>query len=393
LGINLLLGVLYAWSPIAKELQKQYAWDDLDRNLPFAVSTAAFAVTMIFAGRIQDRMGPRWIAMIGGLVLGLGLIATAFTTSPYVMIFTYGVIGGVGIGLGYAATTPPAVKWFAPSRRGLISGIVVSGVGLAAVYMAPLTSYLMAATSIKTTFLILGVSTIGIVGGLSQLLRNPPAGYVPPAGAAAAAKNRRITGIELDWSAMLKTPQFYMLWLMYVLAAAPGLMILSNIASIAKSQADGWEKGFICVMALAIFNTLGRLFSGYVSDLLGRSWTMMLAFALQAVNLYFFRDYTSPELLIFGSAFTGLCYGAIFTLMPAATADFYGMKNLGMNYGILFTGFGVAGVVGSLLGGKVKLLFGNYDRAYLTVAAMLVLSALLATVIRAPKSHGQSRDQ
>lgn len=390
LGINLLLGVLYAWSPIAKVLQKQYNWTATERNLPFAISTAVFAVTMIFAGRVQDRIGPRLIAILGGVMLGLGLIATAFTSSPYVMVITFGIIGGMGIGLGYAATTPPSVKWFAPARRGLISGIVVAGVGLAAVYMSPLCDYLMAATSIKTTFLVLGIGTIIIISILAQLLKNPPAGYVPPAASAAAAKKAPVARRDHDWNEMLATPQFYFLWIMYIMAAAPGLMMIANVANIAKEQAS-WEKGFYCAMVLAAFNTLGRVISGYVSDAIGRTQTMMLAFLLQALNMYFFVKYTSPELLIFGSAFTGLCYGTIFTLMPAATADFYGLRNMGVNYGILFTGFGVAGVVGSLLGGRVKDLFGDYSRAYTVVAVMLVISALMAVLTRSPKPDGAEK--
>ena len=143
LSINLILGVLYAWSVMGKALVAQWHWSKTDATLPFTVSTAAFALTMIFAGRWQDKIGPRYVAMLGGIILGAGLVLSSFAKTPLAMVITFGVIGGIGIGLGYSATTPPSIKWFPPASKGLITGIVVSGVGLAAVYMSPLTNYLL----------------------------------------------------------------------------------------------------------------------------------------------------------------------------------------------------------------------------------------------------------
>jgi len=386
LSINLVLGVLYAWGVIAKALVVQWHWTKAQAALPFTVSTACFAIMMIFAGRLQDKVGPRLIAAAGGIVLGLGLVASSFAASPGLILLTFGLVGGVGIGLGYSATTPPAIKWFPPSKKGLITGIVVSGVGLAAVYISPLAQFLLKATSIQQTFLYLGLGAIVVVSVLSQFLRNPPAGYHPAAAAPAttpAAKAAAVVRPNLDWGAMLKTPQFYRLWLMFILAASAGLMIIAHVAIIAKEQAR-WEWGFVPVVLLAIFNSCGRVISGIVSDRMGRTQTMMLAFVLQAGNMFAFSHYTSSALLVFGSAFTGLCYGTIFTLMPAATADFYGVKNLGVNYGFLFTGFGVAGVFGPLVGGKIRDVTGSYSTSYTISALMLLVGTALAYTTRAP---------
>jgi len=384
LGINLVLGALYAWGVMGKALVVQWKWTKADAGLPFAASTAAFAVMMIFAGRMQDKLGPRRVAMVGGVLFGLGLAASSLATTPLQMALTFGLLGGIGIGLGYSATTPSAIKWFPPARKGLITGLVVSGVGLAAVYMGPLTQYLIATTSIEKTFLILGIGATVVICLLSQLLNNPPVGFkptttVPAAGTKPAVVARR----EYDWPDMLKTPQFYLLWCIYVLAAAAGLMLISNVAIIAKEQA-AWEAGFVAVMTLAAFNTLGRVVSGFVSDRIGRTNTMVLAFVLQAVNIFIFAHYNTPALLVLGTAFTGFCYGTIFTLMPAATADFYGVKNLGVNYGFVFTGFGIAGVLGSRYAGMVRDLFGSYTIAYKICAAMLLVAAALAYCTRAP---------
>jgi len=389
LSINLVLGVLYAWGVVAKALVVQWHWSKADAALPFTVSTAAFAITMIVAGRLQDKLGPRLIAALGGIVLGLGLVLSSFTQSPALMLVTFGLVGGVGIGLGYSATTPPAIKWFPPSKKGLVTGIVVSGVGLAAVYISPLAQVLLKATGIQQTFLYLGIGAIVVVVVLAQLLRNPPAGFQPAAAAPAAtsaARTALATRPNLDFGAMLRTPQFYRLWLMFILAASAGLMIIAHVAIIAKEQAR-WEWGLVPVVLLAIFNSCGRVASGIVSDRIGRTQTMMLAFALQACNMFAFSHYTSSALLVFGSAFTGLCYGTIFTLMPAATADFYGVKNLGVNYGFVFTGFGVAGVFGPLLGGKIRDVTGSYATSYVISAIMLLVGTVLAYTTRAPATE------
>ncbi len=386
LSINLILGVLYAWGVLAKALVVQWHWSKADAALPFTVSTAAFAIMMIFAGRLQDKVGPRLIAALGGIVLGLGLVASSFAHSPGIMLVTFGLVGGIGIGLGYSATTPPAIKWFPPSKKGLVTGIVVSGVGLAAVYISPLAQFLLKTSGIEHTFLCLGLGAIVVVAALAQLLRNPPAGYEPKASAPAAtsaAKAAAMARPNLDWNAMLRTSQFYRLWLMFILAASAGLMIIAHVAIIAKEQAH-WEWGFIPVVLLAIFNSCGRVLAGVVSDRIGRTQTMMLAFVLQACNMFAFSHYTSSALLVFGSAFTGLCYGTIFTLMPAATADFYGVKNLGVNYGLLFTGFGVAGVFGPLVGGKIRDVTGSYSAAYTISAVMLLVGTALAYTTRSP---------
>ncbi len=387
LGINLVLGALYAWGVVAKALVVQWHWTRADAALPFAISTASFAVMMIFAGRMQDKLGPRRVAQLGGLLFGAGLAASGFVQTPVAMALTFGVLGGIGIGLGYSATTPAAIKWFPPARKGLITGLVVAGVGTAAIYVSPLTQWLLGRAGIQNTFLALGAGAFVLIQLFSLLLTNPPADYRPAALAAGAGASRPKAplGRERDWPEMLRTPQVYLLWLIYVLAAAAGLMLISNVAIIAKEQA-GWEAGFVGVMILAGFNTLGRVLAGFVSDRIGRTKTMLLAFALQAVNMALFAQYDSVALIAFGTAFTGLCYGTIFTLMPAATADFYGVRNLGVNYGIVFTGFGVAGVLGSRYGGMIRDLLGSYAMAYRICAVMLVVAAVLAYVTRAPKA-------
>lgn len=385
IGINLVLGSLYAWGVMAKALVVQWHWTKTQAALPFAVCTLAFSLMMIFAGRAQDRIGPRKVVALGGVIYGLGLAASAWAKTPAWMMLSFGLLGGFGLGLGYSATTPPVIKWFPPARKGFITGLVVSGIGLAAVYISPLSQFLVEQVGIAATFRILGGGAFVIMILLSLLLVDPPAGFQAAQGSPGRATAVPAARRDTDWQEMLRTPQFYLLWAIFILSASAGLMLISNVAIIAQEQA-GWKAGFVPVMLLAIFNSLGRVASGYISDRIGRTRTMLLVFLVQAINMALFAQYGSVPLIITGSALTGFCYGAIYTLMPAATADFYGVKHLGVNYGLLFTAFGVAGSLGSVLGGRVRDLFGSYAIAYWACAAMLLVAAGLALLIRAPRS-------
>ena len=185
---------------------------------------------------------------------------------------------------------------------------------------------------------------------------------------------------------MLRTGQFYLLWLLMVLAVFAGLMIITQVGKIADQQA-GYKWGYVPIATLAIFNTFGRLLAGALSDKIGRTRTMTLAFLCQAANMLAFSHYTTPELVVFGAAFTGLCYGTVFTLMPATTADFYGIRNLGVNYGLVFTAFGVAGVVGPMLGAGINDHFKSYFWAYIISAVLLVVGAILACFTKPPATR------
>jgi OFA family oxalate/formate antiporter-like MFS transporter len=387
LAINLVLGVLYAWSVMGKALVAEWNWTKAQASLPFTASSVVFAVMMIFAGRLQDRIGPRVAATLGGLMLGAGLAASALARTPAAMMLTFGLIGGSGIALGYSATTPSAVKWFPPRMKGMVTGIAVSGVGIAAVYISPLTRWLLGpANDIARAFVVLGVGTVVLVTVLAQFLVNPPPGY-SPAGAAATngdAASGQHPAPDLDWHEMLRTPQFYRLWLMFVFTASAGLMVIGNLTVIAKMQA-GWEWGFLAVSVLAVLNTVGRLAGGYLSDRIGRTRAMVLFFALQALNMLLFTHYRTPNLLLVGAAVTGFSYGALFALMPAATAEYYGIRNLGVNYGFVFSAFGVAAFVGATVAGWIADRYKSYDHAYQLNFVLLIAGIAVALTTRSPK--------
>src|SRR5512138_2293773 len=189
LGINLALGVLYAWSifkgAIKASIEKggpgAFTWDHASINDPYAVCCLTFAFAMILAGKCQDKIGPARTALIGGILVGAGFSLMAFSPAYAAWVVGFGVLAGAGFGFGYSAATPPALKWFHSSKTGLIAGLVVAGFGVAPVYIAPLASFLLKNLGIPTAMLIFAAGFTVVVCGLSFLLVNPPAGYVPPA--------------------------------------------------------------------------------------------------------------------------------------------------------------------------------------------------------------------
>ena len=263
LGINLALGILYTWSVISKAIPEAWNWSEAQKSWPYAIACLMFSIMMVPAGRLQDKISPRWVATIGGILVGLGMVLASLGTSYEIYVLGFGVLAGAGIGFGYASATPPAVKWFPAAKTGMIAGIVVSGFGLASVYAAPLTNWLVRQEGgVPGTMFILGIAFLIVVVLLAQLLRTPPRGYVPPgtvpATPGAAAKKEDFTPSE-----MLKTSQFYLLWFVYACGAGAGLMIIAKLAVIADTQA-GVALGFVLVASLAVGNGAGRIIAGKI---------------------------------------------------------------------------------------------------------------------------------
>jgi MFS family permease len=340
------MGILYAWSVFKKALVVDLGWSNADASLPYTVAIITFALSLLVAGILQDRMGPRRVLILGTVMVGLGMIVSSFATTPMMLVLTFGVMTGSGIGFGYACLSPSAMKWFHPSKKGLVNGLIAAGFGLAAVYLAPLTSTLIAEYGINTSFLVLGIAVLVIAVPLAFTINNPPAGYVPEA--PAGYKSTSTKPADINWRGMLKTPQFYSLWVMFAFASAAGLMIIGNITSIAATQADITDAAYLVVI-LAIFNSGGRVAAGILSDKIGGVKTLMIAFVMQGINMVMFATFDSEFTLIIGAAVAGVGYGTLLAVFPSIIADFYGLKNYGANYGVLYTAWGVSGFIGPVV--------------------------------------------
>ncbi|HEX7623299.1 MAG TPA: OFA family MFS transporter [Anaeromyxobacteraceae bacterium] len=386
MGLNLALGILYAWSVFSKQLVEAvdkggFGWTKMQATLPYTVAIAFFAIMMIPAGLIQDRVGPRVVASAGGILSGLGLLVASFAGPGAVLpaVLGFGVLGGSGFGLGYAAATPAAVKWFPPEKKGLITGLVVAGFGVAPVYIAPLSKYLLGAYGTAASFRILGFGFLVAATAFAQLVRNPAAPVLPKKDAVASALASARP--ELTWRDMIRTPAFWSLWLRYACAATAGLMIIGHMAKIVAVQSGNTVKiGFVFVALLACFNAAGRVVAGVVSDYVGRVVTIGLVCVFQALAMFLFSNFTSIGGFVVGAAVVGFSYGACLSLFPATVADTWGTKNLGLNYGILFTAWGVGGVFGPMLAGWIADRTGSYANAYDVAGALLAFSFILTAL-------------
>ncbi|EGQ8411276.1 MFS transporter [Vibrio cholerae] len=381
--INLCLGILYAWSVFNKALVTDFGWSAADASSPYAIATIAFSVCLLVAGILQDRMGPRNILILGTTLTGLGMIASGFASSVLMLNLTFGVMTGAGIGFGYACLSPSAMKWFHPSKKGMVNGLIAAGFGLAAIYLAPLTSALITHLGIQTSFMILGASVLVIAVPLACTINNPPAGYVPAEPKLKAGQEAKVVAkvANLSWKAMLKTPQFYALWLMYALAASVGLMIIGNITNIASVQANLPNAVYLASI-LAIFNSGGRVAAGILSDKIGGVRTLLLAFLLQGGNMVLFATFDSEFTLIIGTAIAAVGYGTLLAVFPSITAEFYGLKNYGTNYGVLYTSWGIGGAIGAAVVGYSMTHGGGYNLAYTISAAMMAVCILLALITK-----------
>jgi len=381
-GINLAFGILYAWSIFGGNLQDTLGWTKTQSSIPYTVAIIMFAAMMIPAGKLQDKIGPRWVATIGGLLIGTGCILAGTLQSLPGLVFSFGILAGSGIGLGYASTTPAAVKWFPPQKKGLITGIVVGGFGLASLYIVPLSKFLLHDYGVFGAFRILGIIFLVVTVPLAQFVKNPETPVV-------ATTSKASTSQDLTFKEMLKTKEFYLLWFMFFAGATGGLMTIGGLKSIVKVML-GESAAFQLVAFAAIANALGRPMAGVISEKLGRGKTMTLLYLMQATALFFFNSLTGFVPVFAAACMIYFAYGSMLSVYPSACGDNYGTKNLGLNYGILFSAWGVGGVVGPMLGAKIADATGSYSLAFTIAAGLLIVAAAVGFFIKPYKASTSS---
>ncbi len=438
LVIQVSLGAVYIWSVFQTPLKRAFSsWSETQVTLPAQIVLAAFAAAVILGGRLQDRLGPRKVATAGGFILGLGLILARFTGSfeagpaLWWLILTFSVMGGIGIGAAYVCPIATCVKWF-PDKKGLITGLAVAGFGAGAFFFAPLAKGLISGVpyemlgvklfplpelEVFNTFMALGIIFLVAVVAGAQILRNPPAGYVPPGWTPPKPAQGAAAKVDFTPTEMLKLPTFWLLWLTYFAGCTAGLQVIMKASPIWQSFAFGsltppvaesefqrvTTYGAMAVSILAIFNSLGRILWGKISDTIGRKITLVAMFLICGAVMLVLNSMQTYSLYLFGICVVGLCFGGYLALYPAVTADLYGTKHLGANYGWMFSAYGAGGIAGPYLAAKlmkvigqvpyqvtepgnkiVEKMFalGNYRPAFLTagiaclVAAFIILIAL-----------------
>ncbi len=385
LSMNIALGTLYAWSVFVAPLEKEFHWTRAETSNVFGIAVVSFALTFIVAGRLQDKYGPFWISLIGGVLVSLGFFLCSYTHSLNYLYVCFGVIGGIGNGFGYSTPIPVMAKWF-PDKRGLAVGLAVGGYGAGSALFGPLCNLkLIPAYGVHTTFQILGGIFLVMTVFGAFLMKNPPAGYRPagwtPGTAKAAASTYDFTPSEV-----LRTPAFYLMWIAYALGCLAGLMVISQLVPFAKSV--GIPSAALATMGLvvgAIGNASGRILSGWMSDALGRLNVLRLMIAISMIAMPILYKVGGNVTLLYGAVFVVYwCYGTQLSVNGAAAADFWGTKNAGMNYGMLFTAWGFAGYFGSKIGGTMYDKYHNYQMAFYTAAVLAGVALLCELAAKRP---------
>lgn len=389
--IQVSLGAVYIYSVFKPALSAKFpSWSPTDIALPSQLILAFFALGVIFAGKIQDKIGPRIVASVGGAMLGAGLVVASFANDLTMFTLAFSVLGGLGIGAAYVCPIATCVKWF-PDKRGMITGLAVAGFGAGALVFTPIAKAFIASSGIMTTFMYLGIIFLVAVVLGAQLMVVPPAGYkpegwTPPAPAPGAASS---AGSDFTTLEMLKTPQFYFLWITYFAGCMAGLMIIMNITNMWQAPSmielakgmptvtkDAFktvaDQGALAVMIVAILNAAGRLVWGLVSDKIGRKMTLIVIFAFAGVIMLALQMFTSYALFLFGVCSIGFCFGGFLGLYPAVTADYFGTKNVGANYGFMFAAYGVGGLFGPWLAPKLMTIVGKIPYEAMDKGAMVV---------------------
>lgn len=398
--VQLCLGAIYAWGAFTGALQDpdgKFQFTGTQTSMIFAAGLATFALVMILAGRLQDKYGPRIICVIGGLMLGAGYILAGFAgTSFIVMFILVGILGGAGIGMGYVCPIAACVKWF-PDLKGFITGLAVAGFGAGAfifVKLAGAWGNLLETQGVNGTFLIFGIIfAVTVVAG-ALLLSNPPAGW-KPAGwnpPEVSQGNAPAQQENLTQGQTVKTIQFWMIWLAFVFSAGCGLMVIKCLKNFGE-----FEGGLSVAAAgsalglLALFNGLGRVVWGTISHKLTARISVVLMCVLQGLMMFVLLKMGSSAMtLSIAACWIGFNFGGNFALFPLLTLENFGAKNLGANYGAVFTSYGVGGILGPMMAGKVWDTMGTFKTAFIVAGLACLIAAALALTLKRVKPKTQT---
>ena len=388
------IGAVYAWSVFAKALKAAppFELSTLESSLPFEVTIGMIFIGSYIGGRIQDRRGPRIVALVGGVIYAVGVLLAGFATSHdqlWLIVLGYGVISGFGLGFAYIVPIAMLQKWF-PDKRGLITGLAVGGFGFGAVLTSPLANWLIERNPDVPTraFIPLGIAYLAMSLVGASFFRNPPEGYVVAGhepGSDAATKAR---GREYDQGEALRTPQWYLLTAILTLNVTAGIALISQAAASA-SDISGYSTAAAAtaVGVLAVFNGAGRIVWAAASDFMGRMPAFAAMLGLSGACLLLIPHASNGALFFVLAAIVYLCYGGGFGTMPATAGDFFGVKHAGAIYGLMLIGWSLGGVIGPVIASWLIGDSASYTTAYTTIGIIALVATLLTLVTKLPSAR------
>ncbi len=397
LMMTLALGTLYAWSVFVTPLEHEFGWKRAQTSTVFTLAVVTFAASFLLAGRLQDRFGPFWLSVTGSLLITLSFFLFAHTSNLYFLFFSYGVLGGVGNGFGYSTVVPVMAKWF-PDKTGLAIGLALAGYGGGSAIFGTLANLvLFPRFGWRGSCVILSGIFLAMTMSAAFLLKNPAPrakrAVEPVAPRAATPSPAAIDRYQFTPSEVLHTPAFYLLWLGFGLGSTAGLMVISQLIPFASNQ--GIASATLATLGLvmgAFGNVSGRVLSGWLSDWLGRLTTLRVVLVMSSLAMPSLYWVGTRVIALYGLIFVVyFCYGTQASVNPAAVSDFWGTKHAGTNYGLLFTAWGFAGILGPTIGGVLFDRYKNYAAAFYAGAALAVVALICVAVAKRP-SHPQVFD-
>lgn len=383
--VNLCLGSIYAWSVFAASMAEHFNnafglnVTSGDLAIVYTIANGVGPITMISGGVVNDKLGPKKVIALGGIMFGGGMIISGFATGIPFLIVSYGLIAGLGLGMAYGATISTSVKYF-PDKRGLIGGITTAVYGLSSVILSPVVTIIVGRWNATTAFKVIGVAFLIIIIISTLFLEQCPEGYVPAGYKPPAAQKG---AVDMDWKGMIKTPVFYVMLLLLTSGAFSGMMIISQASAMAQGMIGMTAIAASAVVSiLALFNALGRIAAGYISDKIGRINTLMTACVLCIAGMLclYFSSQGQQMLFYVGICIVGVSFGSFMGVYPGFTADQFGARNNSVNYGIMFIGFALAGYFGPQIMRSVYESTGVYQNAFL-IACGLNIAGIILTVL------------
>lgn len=377
------LGTIYTWSLFNQPLVNKFNWELSSVAITFSITSFALAFATLFAGKLQEKWGIRKLIALSGFILGLGLILTSQVSTLLMLYLLAGVIVGFADGTAYITSLSNLIKWF-PNRKGLISGVSVSAYGLGSLVFKYINATLIDTVGISQTFFYWGIIVMIMVVGGSLLLREAIVVETPIN--AENAENKR----DYTVKEMLATKEVYFLFIMFFTACMSGLYLISIVKDIGVQLAGlNVAAAANAVAMIAIFNTVGRLILGSLSDKVSRLKVIASTFFITAIavlTLSFVQlNYGVFFICVAAIAF---CFGGNITVFPAIVGDFFGLKNHSKNYGIVYQGFGL----GALAGSFIAALLGGFKPTFIVIGTLCVLSLIIAIFIK-PPNHSKRENE
>jgi MFS transporter, OFA family, oxalate/formate antiporter len=377
-AIHVSIGSAYAYSVFKRPLADSLGWSGTETSLAFTVAIFFLGLSAAVFGPFVERRGPRVAALVAAGLFSAGHVISGLAVhlgSLALFFVGYGVIGGVGLGIGYISPVSTLVKWF-PDRRGMATGMAVLGFGAGAMLASPLAARLIEGAGMPLTFAILGGMFLVLMSAGALYIERPPAGWAPAGMAEGRSRTRIVADLgQLTSAEALRTPRFWMLWVMMFINISAGIKLISVASPLAQDQV-----GMTAVAAAAmvgimgLFNGAGRIGWASLSDYIGRANIFTLFFAVQAVAFLLLPRVADP-LLFQILLFTVLTmYGGGFASLPAFIGDLFGTRQLAAIHGLLLTAWSMAGIAGPMIVAAVKDLTGSYDLSFYIFAALLLVA-------------------